>query len=116
MGFIGKLGIVLIFFGFLSVGVAELYAGTGMIGSQGSAVRIPVVLLSGAGWIAVGIGVSLSFAELYSPESEENRQGPPIGTKKAGYECSACGADVTADAIFCSRCGQKLDEEQTAGP
>lgn len=31
-------------------------------------------------------------------------------------QCASCGAEVTADAVFCLRCGSPLPPEGTAGP
>lgn len=49
---------------------------------------------------------SAEFFDLpFEPVAPEKETAAPVRT------CKHCGAEVAADAMFCGKCGEKLDEE-----
>ena len=79
----------------------------GLLMLLGGALTIVVVgsLLFFVGWILVAIGffsLKSTFPQAYTPSSQE------VPVQALIKHCSCCGAENSPDAIYCSRCGNRL--------
>ena len=102
LGVIGKVG-----WGTYILWLIILFVCTLIVGGIGS---IPAI-----GWILsliiapifgvfVARSASLAYLEEVSPEEPEAVEAPKETTKKF---CAYCGAEMTAEAIYCPKCGKK---------
>ncbi len=111
-----KVGAVLTFVGFLSVGSGILYAALSSPATleQAQALGKNSGVLQGLGWIVAGIGLYLAlFGSAKSDTAIDTKSEILLGRlplRKSKFVCEKCGGDVSKETTRCPHCGSPLEE------